>query len=344
MFEGLSRRAPAWEAKVFRSPAMTPPPAAGLPSTPLRLPHAATRCGGLSGRGGPCCSTPFSEHQRAGRPATTPEATTRRLSRCHGQVDRIVLETATMNTVPTEVEQRVLEVVHALLPHVVAVQVLSAANPTPTGVLAGGTGCLVNLGERPCVLTARHVAVAWDRQGQGGRLGIMSGEGNPCDITSWEIIDEDEALDLATIAIPRSFDAHDIGKTFYRPESWPPARARRGEVAAFVGYPGLHREPSVRGLENRVTPFIDSVTSSSGRHFLMVDEEEERVVATFLQGLAPFGPTGGVSGAPVFINRDGRMMLTGVIYEGGETERATFFAAHADFVLPDGTFDRTLPR
>ncbi|WP_441286475.1 hypothetical protein ACSRUE_29410 [Sorangium sp. KYC3313] len=237
-----------------------------------------------------------------------------------------------------------LDIAQALLPNVVAVQVLSAANPTPTGVVAGGTGCLVNLGERPFVLTARHVAVAWDRQGRDGQLGILGGMGTPLDITAWQIIDEDEALDLATIASPRSFDARDIGKTFYRPESWPPVRARRGEVAAFVGYPGLHRQPSARGLENRVAPFIDFVSSSSGRHFLMVDEEEERVVATFLQGLAPFGPTGGVSGAPVFINRDGRMVLAGVIYEGGETERATFFAAHADFVLPDGTFDRNLPR
>lgn len=228
-----------------------------------------------------------------------------------------------------------------ILPFVVAVQALRRSDESPAGIIAGGTGCLVDTGRARFVLTAKHVA---DEISTSGVKGIVCGHGTaPIDISSWQLIDSDADIDIATFAIPDGFSPSSINKEFYVCHSWPASRATRGELAIFVGLPGIHRMLVPGGVLNHVTPVCDSVSSASNRHFVLADENG-RQTFEYKTGLPPFGPTGGVSGAPVFINRNKSLELCGVLYEGGETEQATFFAAHADFVKPDGTIDRSLPR
>ena len=175
-------------------------------------------------------------------------------------------------------------------------------------------------------------------------MGILAGHNAPpIDISSWKIIDSDRDIDIVTIAIPENFDPKTINKSFCRPQSWPPKRVARGEVALFVGMPGIHRKIISGGIRNHFTPVCDSVSSVSNRHFVLADENG-RNQFEYQTGLPAFGPTGGVSGAPVFINREKQLILSGVVYEGGETEQATFFAAHADFINSDWTINRDLPR
>src|SRR5947208_12949825 len=100
----------------------------------------------------------------------------------------------------------------------------------------------------------------------------------------------------------------------------------------FVGFPGLHRKVFAASVVNHFTPFCDFVSSSSERQFVMADESGARVVSRFRAYLASFGPTGGVSGSPVFVVRGRRLVLAGVLTEGGDGHRTPFFAAHAHFV------------
>jgi hypothetical protein len=222
----------------------------------------------------------------------------------------------------------------------VPLQVVDSTNVSPAGILAGGTGALIETPARRFILTAAHVVRALG----GNRVtALLSGGGgsNPVDISAWRQIAIDDDLDIGTIAIPPEFDPTPLGKTFYAPKpAWALANAVRGDVAFFVGFPGLHRQVFTAAVVNNASPFCDFVSSASERQFVMADEKGERVVARYREHLAKFGPTGGISGAPVFVPRGRRLTLAGVLKEGGEGHATTFFAAHARFVMADGQVQR----
>jgi hypothetical protein len=187
-------------------------------------------------------------------------------------------------------------------------------------------------------------------------LGATNGQ-RPHNITQWTVIDESDTIDVATIDVPRGFDERDQGKTSLA--FVPPVRAEKGEPCIFFGFPGLHRllvdadgkelpadaaasagAPAV-GVRLGLSPISDFVVSVSERHFVIADEEGEREVYEYRPGLKAFGPTGGVSGASVFVRRDDALVIAGVMYEGGEGTDATFYVAHADFLRDDGTLDHS---
>ena len=138
--------------------------------------------------------------------------------------------------------------------------------------------------------------------------------------------------------IPDDFDTSSIGKACYPAQRWPPDRARVRERAIFVGFPGIHRQQVQGAVVQGTGLFHDKVASSSSRHFVIA-HEETRSVYKFDESLADFGPTGGVSGAPVFLEREDGLELCGHIYEGGDSSEATFFAAHSDFIDEYGHID-----
>src|SRR5262249_27839033 len=135
----------------------------------------------------------------------------------------------------------------------------------------------------------------------------------------------------------KTFDPSLIQRRFLQMDSWPPPRVTKGEVAFFLGYPGLHRKVGPGQVRLFLMPFCDFVTSVSDRQFKFVDEDGERVSFNFSQeDLQPFGPTGGVSGSTVFANRDGRLVPVGVLYEGGDGPDAFFFVTHIDRIQANG--------
>ncbi|MEO7733849.1 MAG: hypothetical protein ABIY55_22990 [Kofleriaceae bacterium] len=190
------------------------------------------------------------------------------------------------------------------------------------------------LPHRRVLITAKHVV---DRARGSGVRCLLTGNGSPIDITGWEIIASDLDLDLATIAIPDEFDPAVIQKRCFRPRAWPPTRAVRGDRAFFFGFAGIHRAVVPGGIRQHGSVFCDFVSSASERHFLLADEEFVRSMSEFVPGLEPFGPTGGMSGAPIFVNRDSELEFAGVLYEGGEGPTSTFFVAHAAHLAADGT-------
>lgn len=236
-----------------------------------------------------------------------------------------------------ELQARFTTIVEHTLPYTVSVLILKQSDLTPDGIIANGTGSLVEIGESRFLITAKHVA---DEFSKPDLVGVIGGHGAPpVDVSNWRIIDSDSRIDVATIEVPHAFDPGTIQKQFHKPDGWPPQRAQRDEVAVFLGVPGIHRRTKTDGVINHVTPFCDFVSSASTRHFIMACEGQRHVVK-FDDKLPDFGSTGGVSGAPVFIYRKKKLVFCGIIYEGDETEKATFFAAHADFVKADGMLDK----
>ncbi|MEQ9323432.1 MAG: trypsin-like peptidase domain-containing protein [Polyangiaceae bacterium] len=240
-----------------------------------------------------------------------------------------------------EAQAIVRENAELLRPHVVALQVLREDDPTPSGIATGGTGVLLEIDGNRLLLTAQHVLEALRRDHHVGILG--GNDSAPASISSWQLIDEEKAIDIGTLSVPPGFDPTPLGKRFLTQFAWPPRRAAEGEATLFLGYPGVHREIMEGGVVNHIAVWRDFVVSSSNRHFIVADEEGQRVVHEYTPGLAELGPTGGMSGAPVFAEREGQLVLVGVNHEADDGTAATFFATHCDFVRADGTIDRTRP-
>lgn len=225
----------------------------------------------------------------------------------------------------------------------VALLIADRDNPTPSGVLSNGSGCLLELPQRRIILTAAHVALALRRPGVVGLVGGQASQ--PINLSQWPTIALDVDVDIAAIEVPSDFAPAVLGKAFYRPPRWPPARARRGDPATFAGYAGIHRIPKADRLTLHATSMTDFVSSVSARQFILADEGLERTATTYKAGLEMFGPTGGLSGAPVFVSTEGSVAeLRGVLHEGGDGPDATLFVAHSDFIRADGTFDADLAR
>ncbi len=222
---------------------------------------------------------------------------------------------------------------------------------SPENVITGGTVSLINTGNRDLIVTCAHVYDYFYEMRAGNPhvlFALAGGRGNnPVDISSAELIDIERGyIDLAILEPPSGFDPQSQGAEFYQSSTWPPPRPQKGDSGFFIGYPGIYREPSERGLEIRSMPFNDFVSSVSDRHFIFVDEEGERRVYEYIKGLGKIESIGGVSGAAVYLlEKNGSLAssstLVGFVYEANEGKNCTVFCNHADFIDKDGKIDRS---
>lgn len=255
-----------------------------------------------------------------------------------GRSDESVLMTVVRLQFPNEEIYQLSLIEKEILSYTISIFAL-APMETSWAVVPGslGTGCLVQTETQSYILTANHVAAAVI---EGEPRRFIAGNGTKViDISDWPIIDSSIDLDVATIRVPQTFSPEMINKAFYRPIIWPPQKAQVAEFAAFVGFAGIHTKSRESDIVQATAFFRDKVASSSGRHFIIAPENT-RTVYKFDEHLTDFGPIGGVSGSAVFVERNEELVLAGIIYEGGDTYEATFFAAHADFVCADGSIDR----
>ena len=244
------------------------------------------------------------------------------------------------NWVQAELEEKLLAVTPYLMPYVCAILGLQSGRTDPHGIVAGGSGTFFRTRRAQFLVTAQHVVDGLFRDGVHALL--VAGNGTqPIDISHLrDRIYVDRSADIATIALPDDIDISTIQRSFVEMKSWPPLRALKGEIAYFLGYPGLHRKPGLNSVKLHLTPFCDFVTSVSDRQFYLVDENLERLASKFTQeDLEPFGPTGGLSGSSVFVNRDGTLVPVGVLYEGGDGIDTMFFVTHMDRINEDGSID-----
>jgi hypothetical protein len=105
-------------------------------------------------------------------------------------------------------------------------------------VLNNGTGAFVDTGKVKLLVTNAHVVQAFDqklRTDPSLKL-MIGGQGKTLTIDrSWlkdHYSKPDLKLDLATFILPEHVDISVCGKTFYKPESWPPARVSAGDLVS----------------------------------------------------------------------------------------------------------------
>lgn len=227
-----------------------------------------------------------------------------------------------------------------LLVHVVSI--LMVQTDSPGDWSAAGSGCLVQLPERPVILTAGHVVEWMQREGTKTYIG---GNGTPVDISSWPVLGIDKVVDIAAIGIPEGFDPQVIQSRFYVPSEWPPTRAQPGNAVMMVGFPSAHRIQIGGTRLSHGALVVDFVSSSSTRQFVTAPKDMDRKISSMAERIDSIDAMGGMSGCPMFVGGQGeKPQLRGVLNEGGHGPNAVFFGAHSDFVRADGTIDDSLMR
>ncbi len=221
---------------------------------------------------------------------------------------------------------------------------------SPEGVVKGGTVSLVDTGSRALLVTCAHVYDYFSdyRKSNPNALFVLAGGrgNNPVDITSAKLIDiERKSVDIAVLEPTSGFDPRSLDADFFQASTWPPPRPQTGDLGFFIGYPGIHRKPSNRGLEIRSMPFNDFISSVSSRHLVFADEEGDRTVYIYIEGLKKYGSIGGVSGSAVYSFGKTESListctLVGFVYEATSGVSSTILCHHADFIGNDGKIDR----
>jgi hypothetical protein len=160
------------------------------------------------------------------------------------------------------------------------------------------------------------------------------------------LIDKDDHhLDVAVLSLPEPCERIEwIGKRYFPTTSWPPEPPKVGDEVGLVGFPGIYREPSTRGLEVRHLTVVDFASSVSDRQVVLADENLQRVCVKHDPNLPDFGSLGGISGAAAYVCTPDRSKfhLAGFVYEAGEGVEATIFIGRASFIRANGSLDRLL--
>lgn len=219
----------------------------------------------------------------------------------------------------------------------------------PEGALRNGTLSLIATGTTKLIITNAHVYdfyLETQRKLPGAAFVMSCGWGKqPINISTAHLIDRirQDGVDLAVLEFDHTDLIEASGKRYYASGSWPPPRAEKGDVAFLIGFPELHRETSARGLEARMTPVCDFVTTSNDRHFMLVDENLERRVMKNNKHLVDFGSLSGMSGCPAFCQKsdETKWELVGFMYEASQDGQHSMICAnHADFITTEGFIDR----
>jgi hypothetical protein len=224
---------------------------------------------------------------------------------------------------------------------------LPSRKAQPKDVFYNGTVSFIDTGTEKLLITCGHVIDQFNELREANPDTILAITGNdgtqPVIVSDAEVIDNGgKQLDLAVLRLPDPDRITWGGKSYFKAAVWPPIRAAKGQVAVLVGFPGMHREPSARGLEVRATPICDFVTSVSDRNIFLVDEDMARVAVKHNPSLKDLASLGGMSGSAVYVVDEVRQVpqLVGFMYEAGEGTHATVFIAHAAYMRADGTLDR----
>ena len=153
--------------------------------------------------------------------------------------------------------------------------IIDRSDLTPQGIIANGTGSLINTGPGQFLVTNDHVYRSFKSRlaVNPGTMLVMSGvDGVPFrDISqNHSVRGRDKDLDLAVLEIPVPLVFELELSSIW--DSWPPPRPEYGMAAVVFGYPGQGRTP-MGDSRLGVHPMIigTHVTSSNERQFLLVD-------------------------------------------------------------------------
>jgi hypothetical protein len=182
-----------------------------------------------------------------------------------------------------------------------------------------GTGALVRLGGRYLGVTCHHVIAAYrERRALGNVEFFYFGEAAIEPETF--LIDESKRLDLVTLDLGSIVGSGDKLQptNFFEPRRWPPGEVVEGDVIAFVGFPAEWRQQTSRSdlSFGHLAQCAAEVESVADEHFCARIALDESTYIIRNEGSLAFA--GGMSGAPVFVWRNGPVLtgeLAGFVYE-----------------------------
>jgi hypothetical protein len=242
-------------------------------------------------------------------------------------------------------DEKCREIMVRLIPFTVPLMIFPDRCPKPENMLSGGSGALVDTGEKRLLITCSHVWKAYEKAlSESEHAVIVAGRGNakqPVILNGLPVLSRDESLDLVVVDFLDGSRLGNCSKSFFRAPCWPPEPPVKDDVLCVIGFPGLHNIIShgntARTLHaDMVTDFVVSV---SDRHMVLADEERVRTQAVYAPGIPQLGPLGGLSGSPAFVNRNSTFDFVGVAYEAGDNTDATIFVSHACYLKANGDID-----
>lgn len=248
-------------------------------------------------------------------------------------------------------EEATYKIADILRPFISAILFFPNRIGTPNQVITNGTVCFFNSGEKKFMVTNNHVIEEFEKikSTNTNAVFILSGAGfetqyESIDATNWKIIDrEKNHLDLITIEIPHDIDLTKHGKKMFSPSTWLTERIVKDEVVCFLGYPGELREFTDENMDLSLMVGVLNCTTVNERGFTIVDENNERKVYKFDQAIdtSNLKTLGGMSGTPVFTQRNGDFEIKGIIYESNdEGALSNIYCVHFDYIQKNGTIDR----
>jgi len=246
--------------------------------------------------------------------------------------------------------EAILKIGDMLRKHTGALLLFPQQYGTPKDIITNGSCGLFESKKGKFIVTNYHVVNEYIRIKKENDKAIMllsgldSGKGSESiNISEWQIIDTNEKLDLATIQIPSDFQLSKFGRETFKPKYWPSKRPNIDDVVCFVGYPGELRNFTEKEMNISLLPGVLNVTSMSEQNIYVVDESIDRKIYIYLSELKEedLKTLGGLSGTPIFTQRDGNFEIIGVFYESfGKGAKSSMICTHFDFIKEDGTIDR----
>lgn len=217
---------------------------------------------------------------------------------------------------------------------------------TPHGVVNNGTASFLELPGGKFIVTNHHVWDAYEQQRSetpGLRLAVM-GEGytQPVDISTAELVDSDEGMDLAVLKFEATDVIESVGKSFHVPKRWPLTVAAEGEDVVLVGFPGHRKEPTTEFLRFESFLLGLKVLAVSDRKYLLGFTNPEPIIQQFTPRPMEKFVWGGMSGSMAYRLdlETNQFHVAGFLHAAGEGLQASFFAGRADCLREDGTIRR----
>jgi len=187
-------------------------------------------------------------------------------------------------------------------------------------------------------ITAYHV---WDaflsKKEENANLILAIGSGNARPtilLDGVELVAGDrDRLDIAVLTFENIDLIPEEETKFFRIDCFPLVPPRNGDAVAFIGYPGQVRRPNQpeHGVFSGGILFVDFVTDVSEYKIYSVDVDNNRRNIMLELGSELINDFGGVSGAPVYVNRNGKAELIGFVTQFNQGNNIAIIA-RADYI------------
>ena len=247
---------------------------------------------------------------------------------------------------PEEQRVRTKILLERMSKHVAMAAFLLPVTDTTIEVINNRTISLIELPSGKYMITNYHVwdgYLAMKLESPGLRI-ALTGEGysRPVDISSAELIDGDEGIDLAVLQFEANDLIESVGNSFYMPKRWPMDATVEGDEVAFVGFPGNRWFPNDNYLVFESFLMATKVTTVSDKKFRLGFENPEPFIEQFSTRPMEEFRWGGMSGSMVYrLDPDEmKFYVSGFLHAASEGLSASFFAARADLIQEDGTIRR----